>query len=154
PPRPRAANVRRERCAPRANWRQRCEDAGFFFHSMGDGYWDESACYAFAADEIDRIEEVAAEMHQLCLRAADEAVRARRFAEFAIPEAFHELVASSWREREPTLYGRFDFSWSGDGEPKLLEYNTDTPTALLESSVVQWHWLEDTHPGADQFNSL
>ena len=86
-------------------------------------------------------------MHQLCLKAADEAVRSKRLAEFAIPAPFHELVAQSWKQREPTLYGRFDFSWNGEGEPKLLEYNADTPTALLEASVVQWHWLEDTNPG-------
>jgi glutathionylspermidine synthase len=146
--------MKRERREPRANWRQRCEEAGFHFHSMGGTYWDESACYAFSAGEIDRIEEVAAEMHRLCVQAADEVVRSGRYAEFAIPEAFRELVAASWREREPTLYGRFDFSWDGDGEPKLLEYNADTPTALLEASVVQWQWLEDVHPGADQFNSL
>jgi glutathionylspermidine synthase len=121
---------------------------------MGGTYWDEAACYAFSADEIDRMEAAAEEMHRLCLAAADEAVRSKRFAEFAIPEPFHELVAQSWREREATLYGRFDFSWDGDGEPKLLEYNADTPTALLEASVVQWHWLEDTHENADQFNSL
>ena len=131
---------------------------------MGGTYWDEGACYAFAADEIDRMEEVAAEMHQLCLKAADEAVRSRRFAEFAIPEAFHDLVAQSWQQRDPSLYGRFDFSWDGEGEPKLLEYNADTPTALLEASVVQWQWLEDVKEDSggpspllaetDQFNSL
>ena len=146
--------MKREGRAARANWQQRCEEAGFFFHSMGGTYWDESACYAFTAGEIDRIEEVSAEMHQLCLKAADEAVRSKRFAEFAIPEVFHELVAQSWREREATLYGRFDFSWDGEGEPKLLEYNADTPTSLLEASVVQWQWLEDVLPDADQFNSL
>jgi glutathionylspermidine synthase len=36
----------------------------------------------------------------------------------------------------------------------MLEYNADTPTALLEASVVQWYWLEDVFPHADQFNSL
>ena len=146
--------MRREKRAPRANWRQRCEDAGFFFHSMGGTYWDETACYNFSSDEVDRIEEVSAQMHQLCLNAADEAVGSKRFAEFAIPAPFHDLVAQSWREREPTLYGRFDFSWNGEGEPKLLEYNADTPTALLEASVVQWQWLEDVLPDTDQFNSL
>ena len=121
---------------------------------MGGTYWDETACYNFSADEVDRMEEVSAEMHQLCLNAAGEAVSSKRFAEFAIPEAFHELVSQSWQQREATLYGRFDFSWNGEGEPKLLEYNADTPTALLEASVVQWQWLEDVLPKADQFNSL
>jgi glutathionylspermidine synthase len=121
---------------------------------MGGTYWDESVAYRFSAAQIDQLESVSEEMHQLCLKAAEEAVRSRRFAEFAIPEPFHELVAQSWRDREASLYGRFDFSWNGEGEPKLLEYNADTPTALLEASVVQWHWLEDTREHADQFNSL
>ena len=30
----------------------------------------------------------------------------------------------------------------------------DTPTALFEASVAQWYWLKDTHPAADQFNSI
>lgn len=156
--------MRRETQKPRANWRQRCEEAGFQFHSMGGTYWDESACYAFEAGQIDRLEAVTAELHHLCLQAAKEIVNSRRLGEFAIPEAFHDLVATSWMRDEPTLYGRFDFSWDGEGEPKLLEYNADTPTALLEASVAQWHWLEDSKndragpaplpPDADQFNSL
>ena len=121
---------------------------------MGGTYWDESVSYCFSSSQIDQLESVTAEMHQLCLNAVDEAVRAKRFSQFAIPEAFHELVAQSWREREATVYGRFDFSWDNEGEPRLLEYNADTPTSLLEASVVQWQWLEEVLPNADQFNSL
>ena len=36
----------------------------------------------------------------------------------------------------------------------MLEYNADTPTSLLEASVIQWDWLEALHKGADQFNSI
>jgi Glutathionylspermidine synthase preATP-grasp len=32
----------------------------------------------------------------------------------------------------------------------LLEYNADTPTALLGAAILRWHWLQDTFPGADQ----
>ena len=32
--------MRREACAPRANWRERCEQAGFGYHSVGGTYWD------------------------------------------------------------------------------------------------------------------
>ncbi len=147
--------MRRETQTPRTNWRARCEEAGFGFHTLDDApYWDETACYAFDAEQVDRLEAATAEVHALCIEAAAEVVRAGRLAQFAIPPQYHELVAESWRRREPALYGRFDFSWDGEGEPRLLEYNADTPTALLEASVVQWHWLEDTHPKADQFNSL
>jgi len=146
--------VRRERVPPRPDWQGRCEASGFHWHSMGGVYWDESACYAFDAEQVDRLEAVTAELHRLCLRAAAEVVRTRRFAEFAIPSAFHDAVAASWQHAEPSLYGRFDLSWDGKGEPKLLEYNADTPTALPEASVAQWQWLEQVKPDADQFNSL
>ncbi len=146
--------MRREASAPRHNWRSRCEVAGFRYHSMGGTYWDESVCYAFTANQVDELEAATEELHRLCLAAADHVVREARFAEFAIPEPMRALVAESWRRRDPTLFGRFDLSWSGEGPPKLLEYNADTPTALLEASVAQWHWLEDTRPDADQFNSL
>ncbi len=146
--------MRRETAIPRTGWRERCQQAGFAYHSLGGTYWDESACYAFDAAQVDQLEEATAALHAMSLEAAAEVVRSRRFGEFAIPADFHDLVGQSWRAAEPSLYGRFDLAWDGRGEPKLLEYNADTPTALLESSVVQWHWLEDTRPGADQFNSI
>ncbi len=146
--------MRREASTPRTNWKARCEDAGFSFHSMDGTYWDESACYAFSADQVDRLEAVTEELHRLCLAAVDVVVKEQRMAQFAIPEPFHAIVAESWRRRDPTVFGRFDFSWAGEGDPKMLEYNADTPTALLEASVVQWHWLEDVRPDSDQFNSL
>ena len=83
--------MRRERREARANWKQRCEEAGFFFHSMGGTYWDETACYAFTSAEVDRMEEVTEELHQLCLKAAEEAVRSKRFAEFASLTHFERL---------------------------------------------------------------
>ena len=36
----------------------------------------------------------------------------------------------------------------------MLEYNADTPTGLLEASVIQWFWLQDCFSSADQFNSI
>lgn len=45
-------------------------------------------------------------------------------------------------------------AYDGISPPKLLEYNADTPTSILEAAVVQWYWLELEHRLADQFNSL
>jgi glutathionylspermidine synthase len=146
--------MRREPSAPRPDWKERCEAAGFNYHSMDGTYWDESACYAFSAEQIDRLEAATEELHRLCLAAVDVVINEKRMAQFAIPEAFHPMVADSWRRRDPSVFGRFDLSWNGEGDPKMLEYNADTPTSLLEASVVQWHWLEDKRPQADQFNSL
>ena len=139
---------------PRPAWPQEAESLGFTFHSMGGVYWDERACYRFAAEEIDVLEAATAELHARCLEAVARVVDRADYERFRIPERFHALVERSWKDADPTLYGRFDLSWDGSGDPKMLEYNADTPTALLEASVVQWHWLQAVHPEADQFNSL
>lgn len=31
--------------------------------------------------------------------------------------------------------------FDGSGPPKMLEYNADTPTTILEASVVQWECI-------------
>ena len=66
-----------------------------------------------------------------------------RLGEFDIPAPFHEFVARSWEHDEHTIYGRFDLAYDGTGPPKLLEFNADTPTALLEAAVIQWFWFRD-----------
>ena len=86
----------------------------------------------------------------------------KRYAELDIPEAAISAIEWAWNNEPPALYGRFDVSWAGAQSreaPKLLEYNADTPTALVEAAVIQWHWLE-AMPHAlvsskpDQFNSI
>lgn len=148
----------RENVTPRANWAADCEEIGFHYHSIDGTYWDESRCYRFTADEIDELEAAATELHARCLDAAEHVVTRNKLAALAIPEAWRERVARSWRAKELSLFGRFDLAYDGSGPPKLLEYNADTPTALLEASVAQWRWLEQKiRPGnedADQFNSL
>ena len=39
--------------------------------------------------------------------------------------------------------GRFDLAYDATGPPKLLEYNGDTPSVLVESGNVQYNWYRD-----------
>jgi glutathionylspermidine synthase len=146
--------MQREARIPRVDWPQKVEALGFFFHSVDGVYWDERAAYRFSAGEIDTLEAATAELHARCIEAVARVVERRDFARFQVPEPFHALIERSWADADKSLYGRFDLSWNGTGEPKMLEYNADTPTALLEASVVQWYWLQDVLPDADQFNSI
>jgi glutathionylspermidine synthase len=152
--------VRRETLTPRPDWRAKVEALGLDFHTSpsgdsggasgadagGEPYWWEAACYAFSSAEIDLIEEATDTLHQLCLEAVDRLVAAGDLDRLNIPEKFWEWVAQSWRRRDPDLYGRFDLAFAGGNPPKMLEYNADTPTALLEAAVVQWYWLEEVKP--------
>jgi glutathionylspermidine synthase len=144
--------------APRPNWREDCEAVGFTYHSMDGVYWDEAHCYRFTTAQIDVLEAATLALHELAVAAIEHIVADDRFEELAIPAAFADYVRASWRARDPALAGRFDLAYDGVNPPKLLEYNADTPTALLEASVVQWRWLQQAilprMPDADQFNSL
>ena len=43
-------------------------------------------------------------------------------------------MKKSWTDKKTDLMGRFDLAWDGNGPPKLLEYNADTPSVLVESA--------------------
>jgi glutathionylspermidine synthase len=155
--------MRRLPLTPRADWRAKADAIGFVYHDTeGAAYWDESAAYAFTLKEIDEdIEPVTGELHAMCLDLVEEVVRDEaRLAKLAIPAEQHDFVAQSWRTKQPSLYGRFDLAYDGQGPAKLYEYNADTPTSVFECATFQWLWLEELiasgglPAGVDQFNSL
>ena len=146
--------MQREKREPRSDWPKKVEELGFHYHTIDGTYWDEGACYRFTAAEVDTLEAATGELQSRCIEAAERVIAKRDYTRFAIPEPFHALIERSWNDDEKSLYGRFDLSWDGSGEPKMLEYNADTPTALLEASVVQWYWMKEVFPDADQFNSI
>jgi glutathionylspermidine synthase len=162
--------MKRISITPRQNWQQKVESAGLTFHSPAamapQPYWDESAAYEFTAQEIDLLESAGNELQTMCLAAAQHVIDKQRYNELAIPQAAIPMIEWAWNQEPPALYGRFDLSWCGlasGNAPKLLEYNADTPTSLVEAAVIQWSWLEDMieNPGAlpvfskpDQFNSI
>jgi glutathionylspermidine synthase len=152
---------------PRDNWEQKVESQGLTFHTLENGtpYWDESAAYQFTSTEIDTLEAAGNQLQEMCLAAAQHIIDKKRYAELDIPEFAIEAIEWAWNNEPPALYGRFDLSWAGAQSghaPKLLEYNADTPTSLLEASVIQWHWLQDLSAmpqslvslKPDQFNSI
>jgi glutathionylspermidine synthase len=148
--------MERRRITPRDGWQGRLEACGLTFHTHDDGspYWCEDACYVFQEAEIDRIETAAKVVQGLCLEAVEHVLERGRFREYGIPPWMEPVIRESWDRDEVGLYGRFDFAYNGQGFPKLLEYNADTPTSLVEAAVAQWYWLEERFPGKDQFNSL
>lgn len=155
--------MRRLQMVERPGWKQEAEKLGFGFHTMYDApYWDETHAYVFSLTEIERdLEDPSQELYGLCLELVERVVGDDRlFDRLAIPRLYRDWITQSWRDREPSLYGRFDFFYDGTGPAKLLEFNADTPTALYETGFFQWVWLEDQirsgalPPNTDQFNSV
>jgi len=147
--------IRRPVKSIRRNWQKKVEAVGFHFYEIdGLPYWDESVYYEFNTAQIDHLEEVTENLYAMCLELVDHVVRNNLFHRMAIPEPFWEFLRRSWREKQPSIYGRFDFWYDGRSEPRLLEFNADTPTALFEAGVVQHYWLQDFDASKDQFNSI
>ena len=153
--------------SPRPDWQAKVEALGFDWHSapgpedpVGQ-YWDESAYWRLTVDEVDLLEAATTELHGMCVAATGQALARGLLPGFGFKPDAIALIEDSWRRRDddqPSLYGRFDFAFGGagvgDGQPKMLEYNAETPTGLYEAAVVQWTWLEERFPDSDQFNSL
>ena len=139
--------------AERPDYGKKLEAIGLSFWQW-DNYWKEDVCYRFSAAQIEELETATAELHRLCIRAVGYAIEHERLGELQIPAAFHAAIKTSFEQEEFSLYGRFDLAYDGINPPKMLEYNADTPTSILESAVAQWYWLKEVFYDDDQFNSL
>jgi len=147
--------VERHAIAPRHDWQRKAESVGMIFHhTQGQVYWNESAYYRLTSGDVDLIETATNELWARCLDAVEHVMARRRYIELGIPEHAIPLIEASWNEDHPSIYGRFDLAYRTGEPPKLLEFNADTPTMLLEAAVVQWKWKEEVFPTADQFNSI
>lgn len=140
---------------PRPDWQKAVESKGMLYHTAdGVPYWDESAYYEFTAAEIDTLEAATYELDKMCLAAVQHVIDRGDFPRFLIPQHYWDFIHQSWERDEHTIDGRFDLAFDGHSPPRLLEYNADTPTALLEAAVIQWFWLKDCFPDCQQFNSI
>lgn len=106
------------------------------------------------AKQVDEIEAATNRLQEMCAELVGHVIGGNQFDKIGITGDAIGLIQDSWNDDEQQIYGRFDLSIGRDGSIKMLEYNADTPTSLLEASVVQWQWLESVCPTADQFNSI
>lgn len=148
--------MRRETIAVRDDWQARLRQIDYHIDRYPDGatFWREDTCYVLTHSEVEMLHEAAVACERMIDAALHDVYSGRRTNELGLPRAAETLAVQSWNAREPSLYGRFDFAWDGVNAPVLMEYNADTPTTLYEAAVVQWRWLEDRDPTADQFNSI
>lgn len=144
---------------PRADMREKCLAVGFDYYDLpssdGSHYWADNVAYELSLAEIEQIEDATNELHQMCLSIVADEVKLGDYQHYGFTDLQKALIEQSWTRRDFHLYGRFDFGFDGESL-KLFEYNADTPTSLLESSIVQWQWLEQIEGLAhrDQFNSI
>ncbi len=108
--------MKRVAIKPRADWEKKVEQIGLIYHHTEDHAYWNESAYY-----------------------------SFRSTEIDRIELATNELHEAWEDEPPAIYGRFDLAYDGE-QLKLLEYNADTPTALLEASVVQWYWLQDLFP--------
>lgn len=154
--------MRREKSPVRQYLKSEFEKIDFTWPFLnGQKYWDESVRYGFTLAQIEQVEAATEKLHAMCLDLVADIVGKGDYGFLGVPE--HVLqnvvpaVEQSWKRRDPTFYGRFDFGVTLNHDNtlglKMFECNADTPTGLYEASVVQWRWKEQFGL-PDQFNSI
>lgn len=166
--------MRRIASKPRDDWQRTVAEQGLVFgetvnERTGEttDYWNESACYTFTMAEVTALEQVSERLHRMSIEAArflaEEALKPGSPWQLGIPREAVELARTSLQRNDPSLYGRFDLVYESPeaGPAKMLEYNADTPTGLVEASLIQWYWFEDKYRKGflprkdhDQWNGL
>jgi len=134
------------------------EQIGFYWHTDPDNTpYVADEIVEVSADEADAYYEAANELYEMFAEAGEYVIENELFHELGIPFNLVDAVKMSWdNDVHWHLYGRFDLAGGLDGKPiKLIEFNADTPTALFETSILQWAMLkangmEESH----QFNNL
>lgn len=160
--------MRRLNINPRINWLQQLTNEGVLWTTTENGpYWNEAmpqpVFYELTRHEQEQLEQAGNEVHEMCISAltwmlenASHHEREKWFDIFQIPPFIRQKIIDSWNNDEWGFYGRFDFVMTANG-PKLLEYNADTPTTLIESSISQWNWFVDnqmSYNGYYQYNEI
>ncbi|WP_037586758.1 glutathionylspermidine synthase family protein [Stenoxybacter acetivorans] len=135
-----------------------------YLESLGlDWHTDFDGTDYFAADlvhvnqrEADAYYAAANELYDMFIAAAEYVISHNLYAELGIPSNLIDAVKTSWDRDDWHLYGRFDFAGGIDNKPiKLLEFNADTPTGLIETSLIQWAMLKYNQLNEEsQFNNV
>lgn len=156
--------MRRIANSPGADWRGRLAEYDYAEATAPAVVsWNESVRYEFSAGQIDMIEGVADEINGLVHDAVRHVMERRLLGLLGLSPDVGRMIDGVWQaywsggrpqDRMAGLFGRLDFAYDGDDSLKLIGCTYDGPTGLFEASIVQWAWLQDKFPNADQFNGL
>ena len=156
--------IRRKKHEPLQEKQGLFEKIGFNFYNhtgikwssmYAQDYFNDEASYEFEPQAIKQITEATYELHNLCLETVNDVVQSEELMDlFEIPDNLRVSIKESWKNKESDLLGRFDFLYDGINPPKLIEYNADTPTLLIESSTAQSVWAAPKGLLDHQFNFI
>ena len=100
--------MRRVPMTVRPDWKAKCEEVGFSFHSLpsenNEPYWRESVAYELTLAEVEQLEHETRELFDRCMDAIDFIIEHDRYEEFMIPKSFWPAIIASWDRDDPRQY--------------------------------------------------
>jgi len=109
-----------------------------------DEYWNEKGKIDLSQKAEEQLMEASFELHNMALEAVDKIVNDDTLMTlFYINKDLWPAIRESWKIGRVDFQGRFDLAFDGKNPPKLIEYNADTPSLQLESSVLSDDWLNE-----------
>lgn len=156
---------------PRYNETKRVKDQGLVYCDtvLPDGsvrsYWAPDRHYVLTEEDDRALRTASAEIFEMCIEAGDYLLaHPELMKRMGIPEWAFKQIARTWGIEDPaygSVYARFDLCFGGVDHPnpayrtpRLYEFNADTPTGLVESAHIQWHWREEAKVGGGQWNDV
>ncbi|MAD41030.1 MAG: glutathionylspermidine synthase [Arcobacter sp.] len=134
------------------------ESIGFKWHTDEDNTsYIANEVVEVSEDEANAFYEATNELYDMFCEAGEYVIENDLFHEINIPFNLVETIKESWEnDVHWHLYSRFDLAGGLDGKPiKLIELNSDTPTSLFETAIIQWALLKANGlDEASQFNNL
>ncbi len=108
----------------RPDWREKATEYGFNFHTMyGEPYWCEDAYYKLTLAQVEKLEEVTAELHQMCLKVVEKVIDSDELmAKFRIPK--HTWALSASRGKRINLRFTLAWIWRGTAKASLSCWKT------------------------------
>ena len=134
------------------------EELGFSWHTDSDGSkYISDQLVQITQNEAEAYYTATNELYDMYVEAAEYVIENELFFELGIPFNLVEAIKKSWEnDVHWHIYGRFDLAGGVDGKPiKLIEFNADTPTSLVESALLQWALLQHNNMNEEkQFNTI
>lgn len=166
--------LERHPCQRRSRWQEAITRDGVVYsdtEAPGGGtfsYWVEDAYYRVTEADTVHLAMVCGELTAMLIVAGDYVIEQKLFRRLGIPDFAVPAIIKTWEDDDPewywpSVYGRMDLRWGDDpaltatdpslAQPRLLEYNADTPTCFPESTGAQWNWRTDNPSvSGDQWN--
>ena len=119
-----------------------------------DLYWHEEAKIELSQQADKQITEATFQLHNMMLMGIDKVVNDDKLLKlFGMNRNLWPAIKYSWKQKQIDMQGRFDLVYDGVNAPKMLEYNADTPSLIIESGDLQLDWFKDM-VGENEINSF